>query len=268
MKNEPESIKNAQRFTGFAEVYESARPAMPEYPAKIIERYSCKKISRVADLGCGTGLSTLVWEKYCERAIGIDPSEDMLNIAQKKSGGWLEFRKAFSHETGLESEWADVVVCSQSFHWMEPESTLKEIHRILTPGGIFAAVDCDWPPVSVWQADLAYGKLYAKIKEIEAAVPEIRQSFIRYSKDKHLESIKNSGLFRYARELVFANTEQCTAQRFVSIILSQGSTQEILKRFPEMIEEDIKTFKTEIYSIFGDSEFKIDFSYRMRIGVK
>ena len=40
---------------------------------------------------------------------------------------------------------ADIVTCSQSFHWMEPEPTLAEIARILRPGGVFAAYDYDWP---------------------------------------------------------------------------------------------------------------------------
>ena len=46
-----------------------------------------------------------------------------------------------SDSTGLEDECADVVVCSQSFHWMEPRSTLKEINRILNNNGIFATIE-------------------------------------------------------------------------------------------------------------------------------
>ena len=40
-------------------------------------------------------------------------------------------RQGYAHATGLPDAFADVVVCSQSFHWMEPESTLQEIGRIL-----------------------------------------------------------------------------------------------------------------------------------------
>ena len=35
----------------------------------------------------------------------------------------------------------------QALHWMEPAPTFGEVARLLRPGGVFAALDCDWPPV-------------------------------------------------------------------------------------------------------------------------
>lgn len=54
--------KNADRFKGFADIYDSARPKMPTYPVKIIKRYLGRTPETVVDLGCGTGLSTLVFD--------------------------------------------------------------------------------------------------------------------------------------------------------------------------------------------------------------
>ncbi len=259
---------NADRFLGFADIYENARPKVPLYPIEVICRYLGKAPRVVVDMGCGTGLSTEIWQDVAEKIIGIEPSDDMRGIAEKKSGEKISFVKAFSDSTGLEDECADVVVCSQSFHWMEPRSTLKEINRILNNNGIFATIDCDWPPVTKWEAEKAYARLYDRVKEIEAQVPEIRESFIRYSKDKHLENIIKSGYFVYARELLFSNTEACTKERFCNIILSQGSTQAILTKCPELIEKQLAEFKEAINFCFGDEPFDIEFCYRMRIGVK
>ncbi|MBV8999273.1 MAG: methyltransferase domain-containing protein [Solirubrobacterales bacterium] len=36
---------------------------------------------------------------------------------------------ASASETGLPDTCADVITCAQSFHWMEPESTIAEIAR-------------------------------------------------------------------------------------------------------------------------------------------
>ena len=47
--------------------------------------------------------------------------------------------------------------------------------------------------------------------------------------DRHLTNIKNSGKFRYVREIVFSNSESCNAQRFIAIALSQGGVQAIIK---------------------------------------
>lgn len=126
----------------------------------------------------------------------------------------------------------------------------------------------DWPPVTLWQAEKAYMALYGKVREIEKNTAEISESFIRYSKENHLKNIRESGYFRYARELVFSNTEKCTAERLIGILLSQGSLQTILKRRPELIESDITAFSDTIRSLFGEREFDIGFCYRMRIGVK
>lgn len=260
--------KNADRFQGFADTYETARPALPLYPVEILTKYLGRMPEKVIDLGCGTGLSTTVWKGRCQQVIGVEPSLDMLNAARKKQTGSMEFIQGYAHETQLPEASADVVVCSQSFHWMDPSATLQEVNRILKPGGIFATVDCDWPPVSVWEADCAYDALYDKVKQLEAETPEVKDTFIQYSKEKHLSNIRESGYFRYTRELLFANRESCTADRYFRIIMSQGSLQAILKRRPELIQEDVEQFRKQITKILGDSTFTIDFSYRMRLGVK
>lgn len=259
---------NADRFSGFADIYESARPKVPKYPIDIICRYLGKAPQLVVDMGCGTGLSSEIWQEVSDKIIGIEPNDEMRGIAEKKATSKMSFIKAFSDSTGLDDLCADAVVCSQSFHWMEPTSTLKEINRILKGGGVFAAIDCDWPPAAKWEAEKAYMRLYDKVKDIESEVPEVRDSFIRYSKDKHLENIISSGYFTYAREILFSNTEECTKERFCNIILSQGSTQTILKKCPELIEKELDYFYKAIGTCFDKEPFDIDFCYRMRIGVK
>ncbi len=49
-------MKNRVRFLGFVDVYDQARPEMPEYPIRIITNYLNKKADLVVDLGCGSGL--------------------------------------------------------------------------------------------------------------------------------------------------------------------------------------------------------------------
>ena len=257
---------NAARFTGFADIYEEARPAVPGYPVEIIKNYLGRTPKVVIDLGCGTGLSTAIWRGNSEEVIGIEPSEDMLAVAKKKEGNGCTFLQAFSDHTGLENELADVVVCSQSFHWMEPVQTLQEVNRILKQDGIFAAIDYDWPPVCNWEAELAYKQLFDKVREIEKTY--LKNSYVRYDKNFHLQNIKDSKFFRYTREIVFVNQETCTAKRFIGIALSQGSLQTILKRRPELIQDEMKDFEEKIKEIFGEDIFRMDFCYRMRIGIK
>jgi len=263
-----DAMKNADRFTGFADIYEQVRPQMPLHSVEIITRYFGGKLDLVVDMGCGTGLSTLIWKGCCERVIGIEPNDDMLTVARQKSDANISFIKAFAHETGLHSDCADVVVCSQSFHWMDPVLTLKEVDRILKKNGMFATIDCDWPPVCNWRAEKAYSELFDKVSRVEKQNSNLNNSYFRWDKNGHLQKIKNSGYFRYAREIVFDNAESCDAERFIGLALSQGGLQNILKNSPELIERDLKEFTKTIKDLFGGREFEIFFNYRMRIGVR
>lgn len=265
MKNKE---KNAERFMGFADVYDGVRPSVPQYPVDVICRYLGARPQLVVDLGCGTGLSSVIWQNTGSQVIGVEPSDDMYSIAKQKENGMLRFIKAYSDDTGLPDACADAVVCSQSFHWMEPASTLKEVNRLLKKGGVFAAIDYDWPPVSKWQAEQAYMRLYKRIREIETQVPEIKETHVRYSKDNHLHNIRSSGYFSYVREVLFSNAEACTKERFKKLILSQGGVQMILKKQPAQIEKDIFAFYKSVDQIFDNEAFQISFCYRMRIGVK
>lgn len=263
-----DAVKNTDRFSGFTGLYEEVRPAMPLYAVQTVTRYLGRTPGLVVDLGCGTGLSTAVWAGRCERAVGIEPNADMLAVARQKAAGALSFLQGYGHQTGLESGSADAVVCSQSFHWMEPGATLAEVDRILAPGGVFAAVDCDWPPVSAWRADMLFEQLDNRFKELEASLADVKNTFVRYGKDAHLANIRASGYFRYAREVVFACTESCTARRFIGLLLSQGSLQAVRKRHPGLLAADIAALEDEVRGIFKDEPFSIDFCYRMRLAVK
>jgi len=261
---------NADRFSGFADVYESVRPQMPRYAIETVKRYLGKNPDVVVDLGCGTGLSTLVWVGTSDRIIGVDPSLDMISIAREKAKNIqsVEFMQGFADSTNLADACTDAVICSQSFHWMEPQSTLREVNRILKPNGIFLTLDCDWPPVCNLEAEVEYNKLFDLVEEKEATDPSIRSTFRKWAKEKHLSNIKNSGYFAYAREIVFANRELCTAGRFIGLARSQGSLQSVLKRAPEVVSLPLKEFETAIKDIFGQYKLEIDFCYRMRIGIK
>lgn len=258
--------KNAARFTGFADLYESARPRVPQYPVDVLCRYLGRTPETVVDLGCGTGLSSTVWQNVCDNVIGIEPSAEMLAAAQKKSSEKLRFIQAFSDHTTLPDACADIVVCSQSFHWMEPHATLAEADRILKPGGVFATIDCDWPPVTKWEAEKAYTELRDCVRDLENRFTS--DTFARYPKEKHLQNIRESGRFRYVRELTFCNAEPCTAERFKAIMHSQGGLQTLLKRCAVCVQEPLRKFNETVDRIFGKETFSVEFCYRMRIGIK
>lgn len=261
---------NANRFIGFADIYEKTRPAAPRQAIDIIARYLNRKPACVVDLGSGTGLSTMVWAGIADEIIGIEPSPDMIGIANNKAEGddSVRFLPGFSDATELADASADVVTCSQSFHWMDPERTLKEVQRILMDGGIFAVYDCDWPPVCRWEAENAYAELFSQVNELQTKHASPEYSAVFWPKEGHMENLRQYGAFRYVREVVFANAESCDADRYIALALSQGGLQSLLKTDAAGIMPYLEVFEEKIRSIFGEKELTVDFCYRMRLGVK
>ncbi|MCZ8514463.1 class I SAM-dependent methyltransferase [Paenibacillus filicis] len=266
---------NVDRFSGFEDDYDRYRPAAPQQVAEILTAYLGTRPRLVADLGCGTGLSTFLWANQAERVIGIEPNDDMHGKAVKKlshdhadASGTVSFRAGYSNQLDLESGSADLVTCSQSFHWMEPVSTLLEASRVLTEGGIFACYDCDWPPTFNWTLEEAYNRLIDKADAILAKLVDEGRRAKKWSKEGHLRQIRESGRFRFTKEIVFHNKEACDAERFVGLALSQGGLQSVLKTGSTALDADIQAFTSQAEQYFAGRTLDILFSYRMRLGVK
>jgi SAM-dependent methyltransferase len=266
---EPEIL---ERFTGFSRLYDRARPRPPKILTKVVLGLLKKeKVKRVIDLGCGTGLSTSIWSPVSDQVIGIEPNSELRRVAEQKAerGGYtnLFFKCADSYRTNENKSSADIVTCSQSFHWMEPASTLKEVNRILRHGGAFVAYDCDWPPTAAFEAENAFLSLDSRAKEILREHSRWERGLKRWDKSKHLENIRKSGYFRYTKEILLHHQEYGNAERFINLALSRGTIQDLFKRGISK-EELLTEFVRDVTQSIGDKKIPIYFSYRVRIGIK
>lgn len=270
---EGNSKNNIERFSGFEEVYDKYRPQAPQALVRILTNYAGAKPSLVMDLGCGTGLSSFIWKDHADRIIGVEPNDDMLGKAREKLGrsddaSHISFVQGYSNRLDIDSGTVDVVTCSQSFHWMDPVSTLQEVSRVLREGGVFAAYDCDWPPTVHWAIEDEYDRLIRKTDEVITRHVQEESKAKKWNKDEHLQNIRNSDAFRFCKEVVFHNTEPCDAERYVGLALSQGGVQTVFKLGSSELNADIETFRTHAADYFGGRTLDIMFSYRMRLGVK
>jgi ubiquinone/menaquinone biosynthesis C-methylase UbiE len=218
----------------------------------------------VVDLGCGTGLSTRAWADRGDEVVGVEASPEMCAHADAATTAEnVRFVEAYAQETGLPGEAADVVTCSQSFHWMEPEATLAEAARILRPGGVFAAYDYDWPPVSHPDVDAAFEEM---IRRVGAARADRGRP--RYPKTGHLDRIKESGHFRYAREVVLHSREPGSAERIVGMALSLGPLTVLLQEGVTEEEIGLATLREAAERALGDRDVELLLGYRVRLGVR
>jgi ubiquinone/menaquinone biosynthesis C-methylase UbiE len=128
-----------ERFTATAERYERHRPG---YPAALIDwllaTAGVGPESRVADLGCGTGISTRLLAERGLDVVGIDPNDSMLARARAQ-GGTARYARGDSTATGLADGALDLVTAAQAFHWFDVPKAMRELARILKPSGWAAA---------------------------------------------------------------------------------------------------------------------------------
>jgi len=250
---------------GFASGYDSHRPSPPDALLDILcLEAEVERPALVVDFGSGTGLSTRAWAERADEVIGVEASPEMREQAEAATAvANVRFVGAFAQETGLAGGAADLVTCSQSFHWMEPEPTLAEAARILRPGGVFAAYDYDWPTVVHWEVEAAFEEMVRRVGRLRAEAGNPR-----YGKGGHLERIRASGHFRYAREIVLHSRERGSAERIVGMALSLGPLTVLLQEGVSEEDVGLAEVKNMARQVLADREVDLFLSYRVRLGVK
>ena len=217
----------------------------------------------VVDLGSGTGLSTRAWADRADEVVGVEASPEMRCRAEEAtSAGNVRFVQAYAQETGLPAAAADIVTCSQSFHWMEPVATLAEAARLLRPGGVFAAYDYDWPPIVHPDVEAAFEELVRRVGMRRAL-----RGQPRHTKDMHLDRIRESGHFRFVREVVLHSQERGSAERVVGMALSLGPLTVLLDDASEE-ELGLAALRETAARALGEDEVDLYLGYRVRLGVK
>jgi ubiquinone/menaquinone biosynthesis C-methylase UbiE len=101
---------------------------------------------RLVDLGSGTGRMLTLLADRTESAIGLDLSQQMLNIARRNAAeaglDRYELRHGDIFETRLTSGCADLVVVHQVLHYLsDPAAAVAEAARLVAPGGKLLIVD-------------------------------------------------------------------------------------------------------------------------------
>jgi len=130
-----------ERFSGRVEAYHAGRP---RYPQGIVDTL-CAKAGLtpnhiIADIGCGTGISSEPFLKHGNRVYGVEPNYDMLEGAKLFLADHPNFTAiaGSAEQTGLSGGTIDWVVAGQAFHWFDRDRAKPEFRRILASGGKLA----------------------------------------------------------------------------------------------------------------------------------
>ena len=123
---------------GFSEGAATYQRGRPDYPQELIpwaqRELGLGAAAYAVDLGAGTGKFTKILVATGARVLAVEPVEAM----RGKLGAALPAVSSVAgsaQEIPVADESIDAVACAQSFHWFATLESLREIHRVLRPGG-------------------------------------------------------------------------------------------------------------------------------------
>lgn len=134
----------------------------------------------VIDVGCGTGVFLeIAKQKYPGvRFIGIDPDKDALAIAKKRFERAhldIELIHSFAESLPLENASVDICFSTLAFHHMPDEikeRAIKEIYRVLKPGGAIIIADFGPSDSTAFRKALFFEKLEYIEGNLKGLIPK------------------------------------------------------------------------------------------------
>jgi ubiquinone/menaquinone biosynthesis C-methylase UbiE len=102
---------------------------------------------RILDIGCGTGRllrkAALRWP--AAKLGGVDPAAGMVTEARRLTPQ-ADFQVSLAESIPLPDDSVDLVLSTMSFHhWQDQGQGVKQVGRVLHPGGIFVLLDICTP---------------------------------------------------------------------------------------------------------------------------
>ncbi|HEX6861070.1 MAG TPA: metalloregulator ArsR/SmtB family transcription factor [Caulobacteraceae bacterium] len=119
--------------------------AEDEVEAAVVKAAGARPVERLVDLGAGTGRMLTLLGAKAKTCLGLDLSQQMLNIARshtQAAGLNAELRHGDIFATRLPDACADLVTVHQVLHYLsDPAAAVAEAARLVAPGGQLLIVD-------------------------------------------------------------------------------------------------------------------------------
>lgn len=131
----PRTHPAVRGFDRAAETYERARPDYPAAAVRHLGRVLHLGPGRtIVDLGSGTGKFTRAIAPLGAARVAVEPTPGMRRVFRRAVPD-VPVLDGTAEAIPLPDGFADAVVCAQAFHWFRPRRALREIARVLRPGG-------------------------------------------------------------------------------------------------------------------------------------
>jgi ubiquinone/menaquinone biosynthesis C-methylase UbiE len=99
---------------------------------------------RVVDVGCGPGTAARFAARLGAQVTGVDPSPAMLGLARRltRSSAGVTYLDGAAESLPIPDGSATVIwTVASVHHWQDVDVALREVRRVLVPGGRFLAME-------------------------------------------------------------------------------------------------------------------------------
>ena len=209
--------------SNIATVYDEARRLAPEVLLQWLDLLSARiaqgLIRLIVDVGCGTGRFTQpLAERFAADAVGIDPSQKMLDQArQKLTSDRVSFVRAAAEALPIGDNSTDVVFMSMVYHHLaDPGLIVKECLRVLRDDGYLFVRN------STQETDFPHRHFFPTMKLlIESELPKRRD----------VRSVFESAGFKFAAHEIVKQVVASNWRHFV--LKSSLRADSFLARLPD-----------------------------------
>ena len=136
-------VRQASSFGTVAAAYAEHRPGYAEAAVRwALSPVRDRVPLRVLDLAAGTGKLTATLVRLATEVTAVEPDPAMLAELRRELGSvpTLSALTGTAENIPLPDASVDAVLVGQAMHWFDLDRALPEIARVLTPGGVLAAL--------------------------------------------------------------------------------------------------------------------------------
>jgi ubiquinone/menaquinone biosynthesis C-methylase UbiE len=224
----------AMGYQKSSDTYEKGRPAYTEEAVfGLAERMKLRPENQILELGAGTGKFTRVLVEKYPNIVAFEPVAAMRDKFAEVLPS-IKVYEGTGEKISVEDASADAVIVANAFHWFDSDAALKEIHRVLKPGGSLGLI---------WNIDGVFTSSWGQ--QIDAWLDELEGDTPQYKTGKWKEAFQRTNLFSPLNEHRFSSRRNTThsevINRVVSISFIASLTEARRNEFQRKIESWISS---------------------------
>ncbi|XP_040212032.1 putative methyltransferase DDB_G0268948 [Rana temporaria] len=209
------------------------------------------------DVGCGSGQNTRILSPYFEKVLGTDISEAQLEETKKAQGSPnVTYSLCPAEKVPVGDVSVDLLTASAAAHWFNIEKFLKEVDRILKPGGCLAFFSY-LPYMEIHYKDRSE-QMTQVFAEIEATLAPYEHEKFEHLRNGYKEIYEAIPYPDKRRIENIVTKIRMPLAGLMGLIQTFSMFQTYLRTEPEEAKEMIRTVEERFLQIIGTSSIETE----------